>query len=99
MGVGPREKEELIRPTKASRGGTYFVPSRLRLRELRPEKAAVCQARLFPCGEQTEQADPQLHPSTLQHSLNLAISQCPRINLRYNHGNLSRPRSIILHEY
>ena len=44
----------------------------------------VCQARhvLFPCGEQTEQVDPRLHPSTLQRSLTLAISQCARINLR-----------------
>ena len=49
--VGPREIGDLIRPTKASRGGIYFIPSSLRLREVRPEKAV-------PCGERTETARP-----------------------------------------
>ena len=33
-GVGPRENADLIRAIKASRGGTCFVSSSLRLREL-----------------------------------------------------------------
>ena len=40
-GVGRGENAYLIRPTKASRGGTYFVPFNLRLREVRPEKAVL----------------------------------------------------------
>ena len=40
-GVGPREDGDLIRPTKASPQGTYFVPSRLYLRELWPEEAGL----------------------------------------------------------
>jgi hypothetical protein len=64
-GVGPRENGDLIRPTKASPWGTYFVPSRLRLRELRPEKA-VLSARpdAFRAASGLKRVDPRLHSST-----------------------------------
>ena len=40
-GVKQRENGDLIRPTKASREGTYFVPSSLRLQEVLPEEAVL----------------------------------------------------------
>ena len=41
-GVGPWKNRALIRPTKASRGGTLIVvPSSLRLREVPSEKAVL----------------------------------------------------------
>ena len=83
MGVGPGENGGLIRPTKASPCGTYFVPSRLCLRGLRPEKA-VLSARpdAFRAASGLKRVDPRFHVSTFQHSLTLAISQCARINPR-----------------
>ena len=39
--VGPREYRDLIRPSKAARGGTYLVPYSLRLREVRPDMAVL----------------------------------------------------------
>ena len=38
---GQRENGDLIRRAKASRGGTYFVPSSLRLQEVLPEEAVL----------------------------------------------------------
>ena len=58
-GAGPSEKGDLIRPTEVSPGDTYFVSSRLRLRELGLEEA-VLSARLFPRGERTETGRPMV---------------------------------------
>ena len=73
-------------PAKASRGGTYFVPSSLRLRESRPEKAVLSARPGCFCAASglsgLKRVDPWLQSSAPRHSLTPAISQCARINLR-----------------
>ena len=100
-GVGPRKNRALIRPAKASQGGTLIVvPSSLRLREVRPEKAVLsAQPDAFRVASGLKWLDPRLHSSTLRHSLNLAIPQCARVNPRQNRGNRSRPVSVLVALY
>ena len=74
---------DLIRATKASRGGICFVPSSLRLREVRLEKVGLSASPdAFCAASGLKQADPRLHSGTPHPFLTLAISQCVRINPR-----------------
>ena len=74
-GVRPRGNGDLSRPSKASRRGTYFILSSLRLREMRPEKA-VLSARpdAFGAARGVKRVDPRLHSGTIKHFLTPAIS-------------------------
>ena len=89
-GVGPRESGDLIRPTKASQGGTCPVPSNQHL-------CVAGERRLFASpdsfrAKRTETGRPTVAPKSTP-----AFSDCfhlpvARINPHLNHGNPSRPQ-------